>query len=630
MSSGVSSGLRRLRRGPKASITPIAVAMGVATLAGGVVAIRSATRTTRADLSLGTPAPEVPVTPMDLVASPSHNSPALAIDPTDARFVAMAGRVDAPGFSCALHLSGNGGRGWISARPFDRLPPGADRCYAPEVAFDREGRLLYLFVGLHGGGNTPMGVFLVTSTDRGRTFSAPLRVLGPRNYAVRMAIDPDHGNSGRIHLVWLNATSEPPLGGLGPPPNPILAAYSDDGGRTFSKPLQVSDATRERVVAPALALGDDGIVHVAYYDLEEDVIDYQGLEGPTWEGTWSVIVATSKDGGRRFSRGVVVEPSVVPTDRPMLIYTMPPPAVAADREGHVCAGWPDGRLGDADVFVACSGNEGRRFGPARRVNDDAVDNGRTQTLPTLTMSEDERLHVLFLDRRADPDNRANHVYYAASGSDELRFGRNVRLTEDPSDSRIGQQYANVSAQGQFEFGSRLALLARGTRVLAAWPDTRNSRPNTTAQDLFTTELGGPSGDSGRTVGAVATLPPVPPVVDVAMDEFRFSYQGPVPAGRVVFRIRNAGSVKHRLTLLPLEEDVPPIEAQLRGAERRLVKPFAGVPVRRPGKTGTFAVDLAPGRRYAIICFLRDDDGRPHALKGMTGEFRTVATGAKPT
>ena len=431
--------------------------------------------------------PEVPVTSMDQTLTPANNSPVLVPDPTEPRFVVLANRVDAPDFSCALQVSGNGGRGWVSAQPVPKLPSGADKCYAPEAAFDRAGKLYYLFVGLTGAGNEPMGAFLTTSTDRARTFTPPRQVLGPANFAVRMAIDPNVGANGRIHLVWLHATSDPPLGGFGPPPNPILAAHSDDGGRTFSRPVLVSDRARQRVVAPALALSPDGGVHVAYYDLQADAVDYQGLEGPVWQGTWSVVLASSADGGRRFPPGVVVDSSIVPPERVMLIFTMPPPALAADRR-RICVAWTDARHGDADALARCTRGQGRSWTTIRRLNDDAIGNGRRQHLPHLSLSTGGRLDAVFYDRRADPQNLRNDVFYTFSNDGGQRFSRNVRLTGDPSDARIGQQYVNVSAQGQVEFGSRLALMSRKNAALAAWPDTRNSRPFTTGQDLFAAEV----------------------------------------------------------------------------------------------------------------------------------------------
>lgn len=438
--------------------------------------------------------PEVPVTAMDQGPfGPANNSPLLAADPTEPRFVVIANRLDAPDFDCALQVSGDGGRSWLTVKPVAKLPPGAEKCYAPEVAFDNKGVLHYLFVGLHGAGNEPMGAFLATSADRAQTFGAPRQVLGPLNFAVRMAIDPHVGDKGRLHLVWLHATSDPPLGGFGPPPNPILAAYSDDGGATFSKPVQVSDRSRQRVVAPALALGGDGAVHVAYYDLKDDAVDYQGLEGAIWGGTWSLVVATSTDRGRRFAAGSVVEEAVGPPERVMLIFTMPPPAIVA-RDDRVCVAWTDGRHGDPDVLLRCSTDAGRSWQRLRRLNDDPVANGRAQYLPRLSVSPDGRIDVVFYDRRNDPKNVLNDVYFSFSADGGETFSPNVRVSQDSFESRIGQQYVHPAARGQFEFGSRLALLSRRSTAVAAWTDTRNSRlvATATGQDIFATTLDVPA------------------------------------------------------------------------------------------------------------------------------------------
>ncbi|MCA1847185.1 MAG: exo-alpha-sialidase, partial [Actinobacteria bacterium] len=147
--------------------------------------------------------PEVPVTGNDERLQLGHNSPVLLADPREPRFVVLASRLDNPDFGCALQLSGDGGRSWVPVRPVPDLPSGADKCYAPEIAFDRGGVLYYLFIALQGQGNNPSGTYLVTSSDRGRTFSPPRQVLGPQRYMVRMAIDPTVGRAGRMYLVWL-------------------------------------------------------------------------------------------------------------------------------------------------------------------------------------------------------------------------------------------------------------------------------------------------------------------------------------------------------------------------------------------------------------------------------------------
>lgn len=122
------------------------------------------------------------------------------------------------------------------------------------------------------------------------------------------------------------------------------------------------------------------------------------------------------------------------------------------------------------------------------------------------------------------------------------------------------------------------------------------------------------------------LPPGPQVVEVEMDDYGFTYDPSIGPGRVLFRVRNTGAVRHSLTLLPLNEEIPPIDQQLRGSTRRAITPLAVIRSRQAGASTSFAADLAPGARYAFVCFLDDADGTPHWVRGMTSEFRT--TGAR--
>ena len=634
------------------------------------------------------------MTATNLIAQPGNNSPLLAVDPTEPRFVLLANRLDGPDFGCALQASGDGGRSWITVDPVPQLPEGAEKCYAPEVAFDADGVVHYLFVGLAGGGNEPMGVFLTTSTDRAQSFSPPRRLLGPNRYQARMAIDRSIGDRGRLHLVWLEVAEDPPLGGLPPPPNPIMAAYSDDGGNTFSHPRQVSDPARPLAVAPALAVGADSAVHVLYYDLGDDVIDYRGLEGDVWEGHWSLVVASSPDGGRHFEPGRVVDDALVPPERVMLIFTMPPAAMAPSPDGGLYVAWYDGRNGDWDVFLRRSDDGGRTWGDLRRLNDDPVGRGSHQYLPQLDVSPDGRLDAIFYDRRNNVENRGNDVYYTYSSDEGRSFAPNVRLTRLHFDSRIGARYFVRSAVGLVEFGSRIALESEDDKVLAAWTDTRNTGRAPRSQDIYATQLLFPEGPGGPgwahvwavgsvvaglvTVGfgwtrvrvgrrraepgAAATsaeperdlprrgsrstasspllggagvaavvvaasctagatvLPPAPPVVHVTMDEHRFEIEeDSVPPGRVVFSVKNVGDDDHRLALIPLPDDFPPIHEQVRSREHRFVQELAAIPDTPPGSEAAFAVDLERGR-YGVACFAVDG-GETHAEKGMVTEFR---------
>lgn len=123
------------------------------------------------------------------------------------------------------------------------------------------------------------------------------------------------------------------------------------------------------------------------------------------------------------------------------------------------------------------------------------------------------------------------------------------------------------------------------------------------------------------------LPPPPVIVRVNMNEFGFHYDRKIPAGRVLFQVRNTGRLKHELVLLRLPDDFPPIDVQLHSKQRRPVPTLALLPARSPGQIGTFAADLTPGR-YAMLCGVLDDpDPVPHALKGMNSEFVVRSTGS---
>src|SRR4051794_28168932 len=52
----------------------------------------------------------LPATGNVAVSPIASNSPMLAVDPTEPRFVVMANRIDAYDFDCALQVSGDGGK----------------------------------------------------------------------------------------------------------------------------------------------------------------------------------------------------------------------------------------------------------------------------------------------------------------------------------------------------------------------------------------------------------------------------------------------------------------------------------------------------------------------------------------
>lgn len=115
------------------------------------------------------------------------------------------------------------------------------------------------------------------------------------------------------------------------------------------------------------------------------------------------------------------------------------------------------------------------------------------------------------------------------------------------------------------------------------------------------------------------LPDEPATVEVELDEYAFTYQPPIPSGRVVFEVRNRGDELHQLVLVRLPDEAD-LDELLDSPTPRALPPVYTVPAREPGGSASFAVDLTPGR-YGLLCFVEADDGAQHHEKGMVSQFK---------
>ena len=414
------------------------------------------------------------------------NSPTIVRDPTDGGNVVASYRVDRPNYSALLHVSRDGGETWTPTEL--PLPPGTGVCaatvagrpcpFAPDVAFDRDGKLYVLYVNLTGNGNSPANLWLSTSTDGGRTLAPPIRIAGELTFQARLAVATDK----TVHITWLQGKETGNLSLLGA--NPIMAVRSlDREAKQFSAPVIISDSGRERVGAASPVVDGKGHIAVIYQDFKGDRRDFENLEGPVFEDPFALVVTRSTDGGRSFSRGVEFESGVVPTRR-FLVYLPESPSMAAGPSGDLYAVWSDGRNGDEDVFLKRSPDGGATWGAPVRVNDNPVRDRTNQYLPKVAVSEDGRVDVLFYDRRRDQRNILTDVFLASSDDKGGTF-TNRRVTSESFDSRVGP---SVSLLHGADFGTKLGLDSWGNQALAAWTDTREGNEADAAQDIATSRI----------------------------------------------------------------------------------------------------------------------------------------------
>lgn len=408
----------------------------------------------------------------------SNNSPTLVRNPMSAANLVVANRVDTPQFACVLNVSFDGGSRWVqTAIPLPKREE--PKCFAPDAAFASDGTLYLSFVTLKGRGNVPHAVWTATSTDGGRTVSAPRKAGGRLRFQVRLAVDPTDPRG--VHLTWVRAKD---VGFLKftETGNPIQSVRSEDGGATWERPVNVSGPSRARTVAPVPVAGALGELYVLYLDLGADRLDYegghQGRGGAAYQGPFSLVLARSRDGGESWTESVV-DRGIKPIHRFVVLFP-PYPSLAVDRRnGKIYAAFHDARFGDPDVALwSLSPGSDSWKGPTR-VNDTPERDGTWQYLPQLAVAPDGRLDVVYYDRRADERNVMNAASFQSSFDGGDSFISSERLSSRPFDSRIGFG----GKAGLPDLGSRLALLSDRERALAVWTDTRAGTRASNKQDL---------------------------------------------------------------------------------------------------------------------------------------------------
>ncbi len=428
------------------------------------------------------------------------NSPTVAHNPTREGNVVVSYRKDRPGYSALLAYSYDGGESWQeTVLP---LPPGITGCtasqnepcpFAPDLAFAPDGTLYVTYVNLVGNGNRPDNLWISSSADGGRTLSPPTRVAGALTFMPRVTVDP----RGPVYATWLQADEVGLLRYAGRPPE-IVTARSDDGGRTFSSPVRVSDPQRERVVAPSPVIDDGGHLVVMYQDLKGNRRDFENQPGPAAEFPFALVLTRSTDGGRTFAPGTEFESDILATRRFLPFLPELPQLAASD--GKLYATWADGRDGDDDVFLRSSSDGGASWTAPVKVNDNGAD-GTAQFLPKVDVGPGDRVSIVFLDGRNDPQQKKLLDAYLATSSDGGKTFDNIRLSVRSFDKSIGPTFGEAYGT---DFGTKLGLAHGDGRLFASWVDTSAGTEATGRQDVNFAAVDLPSG-GGRTLVLGAAL-----------------------------------------------------------------------------------------------------------------------------
>lgn len=241
--------------------------------------------------------------------------------------------------------------------------------WLPRLAFapDAPDRLYVLWQEIiFSGGSHGGEILLARSDDGGRSFAAPLNLSASRG----------GDGKGRINRdVWHNGSLDLAAGGDGV----VHAAWTEydgalwlsrstDGGRSFSPPRRIADAGEAQPArAPSLALAPDGVVYLAWTVGENPAAD--------------IRVARSSDGGNSFGKPQVVAPSSSYSDAPKL---------AVDRAGVLHLAYAEtagGPFERSHVRYTRSADGGRTFEPARDLSTPMPSPATSAAFPSLAVGE---------------------------------------------------------------------------------------------------------------------------------------------------------------------------------------------------------------------------------------------------
>ena len=245
--------------------------------------------------SLLTKCPGLPGTQVNYAVEPS-----LAVSPTDSNNLIAAWQQDRSyaARGNVVGYSTDGGRQWNVV-----VVPGATTCTKGQLGvadawltFDRAGTAyLESLAGRAGGDGIVSSVIVNTSTDGGRSWSAPTRVTTGSAYDDKPSIATDPTHAGVVYVVWqrfrgLN-TCKPDC------PSSIYFSRSQDSALTWSAPRAIApNADRGQQTNSRLIVLPDRSLHI-FYEREEpetDNHDAAGFERVLYQ-------VSSHDAGTRWS-----------------------------------------------------------------------------------------------------------------------------------------------------------------------------------------------------------------------------------------------------------------------------------------------------------------------------------------
>jgi len=411
-----------------------------------------------------------------------QTNPTVAVDPRDGR-VLLAGSNSFLEGAERVYSSIDGGRTWSTTTLTPRVGSLDASCSSdPSVAIDRERRQYFSFDrSTPCAGDAPSRVYVATRAGVSGAWSTPTLVarLGRARIDDKpvIAVDnsPVSSHQGRVYVAWARVSRLIKYS--------IVLSHSDDGGRTWSRPVKVNHDGDELNYA-SIGISRDGIVYVAWTDASQ----------------YAIEVARSTDGGVHFGpEHPAAGFSLIPIPQcgiGLVLRADPRSCIQANPTVTVDAspGPYSGRVYVSYTATAYTGIQGPALttfdadleplagfplrGEHRIVGRDPSHRYAAQFWVQSAVDEsDGALWICFYDTAGDPKQTRVHFSCSVSNDGGSSFAGPVRAASAASDE---------SLPGARQYGYYQGLAVANRVAHPIWTDTRNLRSR--AEEIYTARL----------------------------------------------------------------------------------------------------------------------------------------------
>lgn len=327
-----------------------------------------------------------------------------------------------------------------------------------------------------------------------------------------LAVDSKTGDADTVYVGWVQSFPQATPAVV----SQTIIATSTDGGRTYGEPVKVvgdyfksvankPDPEKWGGSSPTLTIDDDGTVYAVFYAT--------ATGQPAGSQNNAILLAKSTDKGKTFQVNEVAPPSGFYQAGTIMDWSSdggPEGTLHIVYEDKVAPPGADTAtlLGDRDVFTRRSTDGGKTWSEPKQLNDDPFDpkdGGHTQNNPSVSVAPNGRVDAVWWDFRNDEGQFQNDVYYSYSEDNGATWSANVRANDRSIDRRIG-----VWSNG-FDLRQPVGVASTDKVAVFAWDDTRNADQLTQGQDVYSSiaqhqALGSGSNDALRyAVAALAGL-----------------------------------------------------------------------------------------------------------------------------